>query len=247
MIVDMDCFTFFNNRAPPAFIGIPNGSPAPRGTMWRWRECPGWRTFMHSYPLLAPNQPPNLPPQQRVAFPVTPYDTVEVQPDHRVPRYVVGSAGILIIPPASQLIPAEELVVFAPVAAHGPVDALPQYSVIECQELYAPQAPRLILLAPSDLFDLPPLAVPNPCYTGERYMLTPIVTELQFNLQLDEEEGGEAEGRETEGPTADLINTTDDDAVDRAIKRLIRNYVGKQQPSLTTATNSLKLRKQRPS
>jgi hypothetical protein len=78
-------------------------------------------------------------------------------------------------------------------------------------------------------------------------MLTPIVTELQFNLQLDEEEGGEEEGRETEGPTADLINTTDNDAVDRAIKHLIRNYVGKQQPPLTTATNSLKLRKRRPS
>ncbi|KAJ7278653.1 hypothetical protein C8J57DRAFT_1502496 [Mycena rebaudengoi] len=147
---------------------------------------------------------------------------------------------------ASQLILAEELVVFTPVAAHGSADALPQYSVIECQELYAPQVPRLIL-APSDLFDLPPLTVPNPCYTGERYMLTPIVTELQFNLQLDEEEGGEEEGRETEGPTADLINTTDNDVVDRAIKHLIRNYVGKQQPPLTTATNSLKLRKRRPS
>jgi hypothetical protein len=35
-----------------------------------------------------------------------------VQPDYRIPRYVIGTAGILIISLANQLIPTEELVVF---------------------------------------------------------------------------------------------------------------------------------------
>jgi hypothetical protein len=255
----MESFAFFNNHIPPVFIDVPNGVPAPCSTMWMKKDRPRERTFMHSYPLLTPNQPSDLPDQQRIAYPVTPYDIVEVHPQFRIPRYVVGPVATLVISPASSLIPAEELVPFAPIASHGPTDELRQISIIECQRQHAPQESGLILLAKPDFFDRNMLHVPNPCYTGEGYRLMPMIAAEQFDFELDEEEEGgmveqindtinnaklqsdfepdaEESGRmvkQTATPISDTINN----AVNDTINHTIHEYVGKQPRIIAAAAD----------
>jgi hypothetical protein len=255
----MESFAFFNNRIPPVFIDVPNGVPAPRGTVWMKKDRPRERTFMHSYPLLAPNQPSDLPDRQRIAYPVTPYDIVEVYPQFRIPRYVVGPVATLVISPASSLVPAEELVPFTPIASHGPTDELRQISIIECQRQHAPQESRLILLAKPDFFDRNPLRVPNPCYTGEGYRQMPMIAAEQFDFELDEEEEGgmaeqinntidnaklqcdfEPDAEESRGMvkyTATPISDTLDNTVDDAINHAIREYVGKRPRIIVAAAD----------